>query len=572
MNRRKLLALLVAATLVASPVVALSAAATGGPDDSSSATNPAAVDAGSATPVDPDPPGVGDDDDDDEEDDTPSAPQFETVVPEPELVPGIQQELTIQLINNDDDPQNAVRTARDLRVDVGSGDAPVEVLSGTRLAGAAQDGRPVTVTVRVSVPAGAEPGSYRIPIELTYEHLKDTSDDDDEEEIELVTNSTTVFATVRIDERPRFRVVETESSAPIGDSGTLNVTIENVGSVPAEDASVTLQTSSSSIAFGGSPSASQYAGEWAPGERRTLQYDVDVAPSAERRNYALQAVVAYEDSDGVPSESRPLRLGMTPLPEQTFDLRNVEGRLYVGEEGDVVAEVVNTGERRVDSVVVLFESASPTVSQTETQYAIGSLAPGESERVSFDAAVSDAAEDGPRQFTFRVQYRNDDGQQRLSDPLDVRVTVGERRPAFSVRAVGASVTAGQSATLELEITNNRDEVLSDISGKLFADSPISTTDDESFVPELGPGESTTVQFGISVGGGAMAKTYPVEIDFQYDDEEGESQISDTYQVPIDVSEPEDTGGPIQDNLPFVIAGVVVLLIVALGGFFYFRGE
>jgi len=56
--------------------------------------------------------------------------------------------------------------------------------------------------------------------------------------------------------------------------------------------------------------------------------------------------------------------------------------------------------------------------------------------------------------------------------------------------------------------------------------------------------------------GATAKTYPVSIDFRYDDANQRSQLSDSYRMAIDVTESEDDGLPL---------GIVAIGLVVLGG-------
>jgi len=65
----------------------------------------------------------------------------------------------------------------------------------------------------------------------------------------------------------------------------------------------------------------------------------------------------------------------------------------------------------------------------------------------------------------------------------------------------------------------------------------------------------TIVFQLSADGGATEKTYPVKMDFQYDDEDGDTIISDTYQVPVDVA-----GG--SGGLPITL---IILAVVLLGG-------
>ena len=231
--------------------------------------------------------------------------------------------------------------------------------------------------------------------------------------------------------------------------------------------------------------------------------------------------------------------------------------LRVGEEGTLSGTVTNSGDERASNVVVVFESQSENVSPLEREYSVGSLDPGESATFAFDVEVSGAADAGPRQFTLRPTYRDTDDEQRQGESFDVRERIRPARDLFDVSVNGADVVQGGSTVLNVTVTNNANETLSDVSGQLFADSPISVTDSDAFASELEPGESTVLKFQIGAGGSALAKAYPVEIDFQYDEADGDRKLSDTYKLAVDVTEPESGGG-----LPMaVVAGLVVALIV-----------
>ncbi len=105
-----------------------------------------------------------------------------------------------------------------------------------------------------------------------------------------------------------------------------------------------------------------------------------------------------------------------------------------------------------------------------------------------------------------------------------------------------------------------------MNAKVYADDPISTGDDEAFVSSLAPGETETIAFSFAATGSALSKTYPVSMDFQYDDTDGETKLSDYYQVPLAVHESGGSGGP-----PLgLIGGIVVLLLVVGGGYVYYK--
>ena len=127
---------------------------------------------------------------------------------------------------------------------------------------------------------------------------------------------------------------------------------------------------------------------------------------------------------------------------------------------------------------------------------------------------------------------------------------------------------GSSGTLTLAVTNNLERPVSDVSAKLFLDAPLSSSNDEAFIAALAPGETQNVKFALAVDSGALGeKTYPAKVDFRYETEEGDSQISDTYQVPVTVTEPTDQGLP----LP-LIGGVVAVLAVLAGIGYYLRNR
>lgn len=482
-------------------------------------------------------------------------PDFRVVVPEPTLVPGQQMQVTVQLVNDADEVDERVRRARNVEVTARSGDTPITVKSGTRTVGDMPDGVVREVPFRVSVPRNLSAGTYRLALEVSYEFGQDQR------------ATQTVHAAFRVEERARFRVLNATTDAPVGDSGTVTLTVRNVGEEPAEDATVTLQSVSPDLRFGQSASASRFVDSWAPGETRTLRYEATVAPGAERRTHALQASVTFDDPDGTRHASATLSTGVTPRPEQSFTLGDVRGDLRVGREGSVTATVTNEGPETAVDAVVVFTGTSQNVHHLEREYAVGTLEPGESATFELPVEVSSAAGDGPRQLSYVLRYQNRDGTVRESDPLNARVTVKPARDRFRVEADANRVAAGSTARVVLVITNRGNETLRNVNAKAFVDDPLSTTDDEAFVGELPPGESATLVFGVSAAGSALEKTYSVSMDLQFETPDGETKLSDTYQAPVVVTTPDDSGGvPVRA----VVVGAVLVVAVAVGGWLWFR--
>lgn len=474
-------------------------------------------------------------------------PRFETYVPEPTLQPGETTQLTVQLQNDAADPDESVDTAYDVKATMVAGDTPFSIKSGVRLLGNMRDGQLTSSTFTLSTPRDIEAGTYRIPIELTY---RPAGEDE--------RTSTTVYATVRVEDHARFEVVDSSTDAQVGDSGTVTVQLRNVGSANASGATVDIQSSSPAITFGQSASATRYVGDVGVNETVTVSYRATVADDAESRPYGLTATVNYDDEDGATTQSAPLRVGVTPVEEQSFGLSNVESTLRVGEEGTVTVTVTNDGPQPARDAVVTIEKQGMNIERLETEYAVGTLDPGESTTVTFPLEVTTSAEPGPKQFAFTVEYQNRDGDSKESDRLNARVDVAEERDRFSVAPVDATLEAGTSGELVLEITNNGDDPVKNVNAKLFADAPLSVSDDEAYVTELAPGETTEIPFSISASGSALAKDYPVDLDFQYE-VDGTKKLSKTYTVAVSVTEPTESGGI---PTPIVLAGVVLVLAIA----------
>jgi hypothetical protein len=456
-----------------------------------------------------------------------------------------------------------VTTANGVRVQLRSGDAPLSVKTGTQAIGSLPTSAR-NVPFQVVVDEDAEPGTYTLRGEVRYSYteLLDPASGTSQSEDDVKDFTVKVV----VEEEPRFDIVETSTGLAVGDSGPVTVTLVNNGTETASDAAVTVRSSNDELTFAGSKTARSFVGDWEPGETRTLTYKGSIADGAELRPYSLNASVTYEDAEGVPGRSEGLEFGVTPAAEQTFDVENAESTLRVGAEGQVTGEVVNTGPATASNAVVVLSTDNANLDVRETEFAIGDLGSGERASFAFDVEVTDSAEAGPRQFEVTVEYRNGDDDQRTSDPLDLQANVGEQRDEFVVSPVNATFAAGSSGQLELEVTNNGEEPVRDISAKLFVDSPVSVSDDEAFIGELAPGETRTVTFGVGVGGSAIAKAYPVELDFQYDTAEGETLVSDTYKVPIEVTESERGSG-----LPLpLVGGVLLLVLLGVGGFVYMR--
>jgi hypothetical protein len=475
---------------------------------------------------------------------------------------GAESQVMVDILNTGEmdmgnDLDDRVTTARGLTLEVDDGDVPIEVGDGTTVVGDVRtDASPVQVPLDVTVPDDVPDGRYEVEVtaryRYTYEVIPEFNNHKDYRGIDRFD------VTIVVDDGARFAILDTETDAQVGGSGDVTATLRNVGDEVARDAIVTGTTTGSGAVIGSDGSGETFVGNWEPGENRTVTFDSTISPDFGGGAYAFVSTVDYRDRDGIEETAPSSRAGVVPAPEQSFSVENVEGTLEVGYSGTVSGTLTNEGPLDVDDAVLVADPQSQRVSLGESRYALPDIPAGESVDFSFDADVNGNADPGPRQFRFTTEYTSGDSTIAVDETR--RIEVAPRQPEFDLVADNTTVPAGETRRVSFEITNQRPETLSSINAGLYADSPLSAPNDEAFVEELEPGESTDIWFEVSAAPGASVETHPVELDFRYNDERGNDRISDVTQFPIDVTESTDDGG-----LPITALVVGLLVVVGVAG-------
>ncbi|WP_276301107.1 CARDB domain-containing protein [Halorussus lipolyticus] len=401
-----------------------------------------------------------------------------------------------------------------------------------------------------SVPNESDPGVRQVSFRIRYRNADD--------EIRF---SDSLDASVRVGGERTFAARSVVSDLQVGDSGTVSGTITNTGETSVSNAVVVFGTDATNLR----PRSAEFAlGTLEPGEEVPFEYTVDVPNSSDAGPRQVSFRVRYRNRDGDPRVSSPLDARVQVGEEQAFSVGNVRGDLRVGDTGDLAGEVVNAGNRTVSNAVVVLRTNNPNLDPRETEFAVGQLQPGESASFEFTVDVNGEAEAGPRQVSFRVRYRNQNDDLRISDTVDARVTIAEERDEFRVEPVNATVSSGGSEVVAFRVTNTANQTLRDVEAKLFASDPLSSDNDEAFVSRLEPNESAILRFAVASAGGAIPKTYPVSVDFTYENQRGDTVLSDTYRVPVEVTERERRGLPLPADLPLtglVVGGAALVALV-----------
>lgn len=490
-------------------------------------------------------------------------PDFEVYVPENIVEPGEETNLELEIRNaaspyeDDSDVGDAPPTeARDVTVALNETDAPVDVKTNETPMPTMSAQTLFSESFTIAVDEDAEAGTYQLEAEIEYAYDEDDSSTDTET-VEIV-----------VEERARFDAGNVTSNLVVGDRGTVTLELENTGVENASNAVVQFDspdpnvqtidptTDESELQTAGSE---EYVGDWEINETTTVKAAMDVDSDAVARTYPVSVTVDFRDEDGVDRTSREVRVGADTAPEQQFVAEDLTTDLYVGEDGTVEGKIVNDGPMPVENAVIVVDDgedgivpelegglgSGSNVYPRETQYAVGDLKPGDSEPFEFRVGIGGGAEPGPRIMEADVRYRNIHDDVRMThDPIDVPLEVAPERDEFDVEILNATQEVGDTQKISLEVTNAKAETVTDIEAELYTNDPLDSDGGGGFIPALDPGESATVTFEVEVEGDATPQTYPLRMDFRYDDERSNSQLTDTYRIPLEVVEPDRRLSPL----------------------------
>lgn len=516
-------------------------------------------------------------------------PDITVLAPEHELVPGEETTLELQLNNRGDmqfggepELEETVLTAETTKMTVVDEDAPLTDKTGTKAIGTVREGSDGPYEFTVVPDEDAEPGVYDVEVEFDYQHSYRAEFEDGSVETNDRQRTETTTVELEIADRSRFAVVDTTTDALVGQSGTVELTLENIGGDTARETSVYATSPDSGLSFrSGAEDTDRFEGDWEPGETRTLEYAIDV-DDVEARPFLVELELSFWDDLGVEQTSRTVPTGVTPGSAQEFTLDARESSLEVGTDGSADVQVRNRGPDDVENAVLVFEDdeddlgqelgvdasdvdaaslEDPNVLFRDPLRSVGDLTRGDARTVSFTADVRSDAEPGERTVSAAVRYRAPNGEAYLSDPVDLTVDVAPERDQFAVEAVNETVPADADEPFLVEVTNTGGETVTDVEASLFADSPLDSDDDEAYVPDLAPNETTTLRFDLTVDGDADRKYYAVSVDFRYDDVDGDSHLSDTYRIPVEPDADDDGDGA---ATPGLLGGLTILALVVFG--------
>jgi hypothetical protein len=264
----------------------------------------------------------------------------------------------------------------------------------------------------------------------------------------------------------------------------------------------------------------------------------------------------------VVNETIPLTIKIKPQVKIDV-IEAVPENLNVGSGGYLNLKIKNIGfEDGKKATVKILRSGQSPVIPTDSSVFIGDFPRNGTVSCRYKVAVSGDAAQQTYPVNVVVTYENREGDIVTSATDTVGIPIGGKL-SFSVTSAPARVIPGSDNVITVEYRNNGDTTAYHSQARISAVDPFTSSDDTAYIGDIKPRENVTARYQLHAGDGAEIKTYLLDAEIRYRDALDNSQVSDTFKVPILV-EPK----PASSGLASMFPVLVLLVIIGIGAGYY----
>jgi len=251
-------------------------------------------------------------------------------------------------------------------------------------------------------------------------------------------------------------------------------------------------------------------------------------------------------------------------PQVTINVLNSSAdNLSVGSSGYLNLTLVNNGtdDGKKATVTLLRNGNSPIIPVDSSVY-LGDFPLNQPVTCRYKVAVSSDATAQTYPVDVAVTYENRYGDTVTSAKQTIGVPI-VGKIVFTVVSDPASVTPGSGNTITVRYRNDGAVTAYSAQSRLSAVDPFTSSDNTAYLGDIKPGDTVTARYQITSDPGATLGNHSLDTEVRYRDAQDNSQISDTFKVPVLVVAPPPSSG-IASMLPVLI---VIVLIVAGAGYY-----
>ena len=275
-----------------------------------------------------------------------------------------------------------------------------------------------------------------------------------------------------------------------------------------------------------------------------------------------EAADTLQSNYRVVSETFPLTVKIKP--QVTIEvIEAVPENVNVGSGGYLVLKIQNIGfeDGKKATVKILRNGVSPII-PTDSSVYVGDFPRNGIVSCRYKVAVSGNAAEQTYPVDVAVSYENRAGEIVTSATDTVGIPVGGKL-TFLVTSEPARVIQGSDTVISVEFKNNGDTTAYHSQARISAVDPFRSSDDTSYIGDLKPGERATARYQIHADDAAEIRTYVLDAEIRYRDALDNSQVSDTFKVPVSV-----VPKPASSGLVSMLPALVLLVITGIGAGYY----
>ncbi|HIH87441.1 MAG TPA: hypothetical protein HA304_06010 [Methanosarcinales archaeon] len=143
------------------------------------------------------------------------------------------------------------------------------------------------------------------------------------------------------------------------------------------------------------------------------------------------------------------------------------------------------------------------------------------------------------------------GNKTLLIPVYVKAS-----PRFEVTGISGNLVAGETHAIDVTYKNTGELTAEDATARMVVMRPLSIGQSVVRLGTMAPGESRSASFSVVANSDAVIKTYGIDSEIKYYDEQGEITISDNLEVSVPLERAERKIGAFE----LALAGMIILLI------------
>jgi hypothetical protein len=242
-------------------------------------------------------------------------------------------------------------------------------------------------------------------------------------------------------------------------------------------------------------------------------------------------------------------------------LESVPENLYVGSEGYLNLKIKNAGiEDGKKAVVKLVRNDASPIIPSDNNVFIGFFPSNGTVTSRYKVAISSEAEKQTYPVDVVVVYENRDGDMVTMATETIGIPVGGKI-GFAITSGTVQVIQGSQSAIQVEYQNRGTAIAYHSQARLLAVEPFKSSDDTSYLGDLKPGEKATARYQISVDDAAVPREYTLDTEVRYRDALDNSQVSDTFNVPVQVQAKPSSGG-------LVLAAIGFNALIGIGAGYY----